>query len=247
MKGRVAAVGCLALAMLFLGLLSLSGSTIVLEAPWFLAMGWLHFLVRVLPKVHVDVEAVLVALLVAGALFAGLHAVISRINSHLRKDEPSARPWRLRSAASFFGLFVAMLLCSMASIGAAHHLGWMFSGGKLTYSNQDLGFHPELRLLRPLCSSFAQSSGDIHERARIFGPVRETHHVLVEESSDDVLIFERNPTNPERSYPMMCVSGGNLQLLADFGRDEALERFRSPGRSPGDAGAPDASEGGATP
>ncbi|MDC3960463.1 hypothetical protein [Polyangium jinanense] len=247
MKGNRAAGGCLILVLLFLLLfLIFSGLTIVLEAPWFVVTGWLYFLVRVLPQVRVNVEAVVAALLVAGALFAGLHAVLSRIDRHVRSDEPSARPWRLRSTASFFGLFVAMLLCSMASIGAVHHIGWLFSGGKLTYSNHDIEPFPALRSIRPLCESFARSSGDVYERARVFGPIRETHHVLVQEGSNDVLMFERNPQNPEVSYTMYCASDGDVHL-GGFDRDKALEMFRSLGRSPKDGGVPDALEGGAAP
>ena len=125
MKRAFAIVVGLVLLLFLSSFFMLSGLLIVFEVPWYLGMGWAHFLSRVVPNVRVDPGSIVAALLVAAGLFAGLHAALSRLSRHLRQDDPSAKPWKLRWTASFFGLVVAMLVCSMASIGAVHHIGWL--------------------------------------------------------------------------------------------------------------------------
>jgi hypothetical protein len=97
---------------------ALVGLAIVIAGPILttLALGWLWYLVAVLPRVHLNLPEIALALGFALGLALGAQALARRVITPV---------WRWRWTLLGLGLVVTMFATSMASAGVAHHLGWM--------------------------------------------------------------------------------------------------------------------------
>lgn len=233
MKPRAIGIGCGGLFVLLV-LLFFVGE-IAAEVPFWLAVGWIWFLRRVLPAVHGSVEATVTALAAAAVLGTGAHLALVRLRRHLRQDAASQDPWRPRWTALLLGLIVAALLCSMASIGVAHQVGWLFTGGRITYTERD--FVEALEAPQLACRSFAIAEGSFDERLRSFWPLRDSHDVLADERTGEALLIPRDPDRLRRRGLSRCERNGRLEHEASS-IEEVLERWRTTPVSPAGVGTP---------
>ena len=126
------------LAFLVVGvLLSCLGLTLVLEVPIFLAIGWVLFLVHVLPQVEIDPGAWATGLVALAAFTAGLHGFLRWLASAVRstaepnsdqlsttvdRDKPA---WSLRLTATVAALLMVMFVAGISIVGITHQLTWL--------------------------------------------------------------------------------------------------------------------------
>ena len=101
------------------------GLTWPVEVLVFLGTGWFLFLARVLPEVHLNGPALVEAVVVAGVLAGGLHLFLSWLWLRWHEATPDARPWPGRWSVSLVALLVLLFGAAMATVGLAHHVGWM--------------------------------------------------------------------------------------------------------------------------
>ena len=107
--------------------LTCSGQMWLLQAPWYLVVGWLPFLARVLPEVTLRWGALAEAVGVGAVLGVGTHLFLRSLWRQLR-PEAEARPWSARWSMSVVALLVLLFGATMATVGIGHHVGWLVSG-----------------------------------------------------------------------------------------------------------------------
>ncbi|WP_342375014.1 hypothetical protein NVS55_27345 [Myxococcus stipitatus] len=104
------------------------GQTWVFLAPFLLVFGWISFLQRVIPEATFSGKAIAEALVVTGVLAAGAHVFLRRLWRQLHADSPGASEWPVRWSVMLVAAMVLLFTATMASVGVAHHVGWMMSG-----------------------------------------------------------------------------------------------------------------------
>ncbi len=86
--------------------------------------GWILFLQRVIPKIHVQWGSLSGALVYAVLLITGTHWFLKWLYREMRA--PAAPPaWRLRWTFSGALIILLMFLAGMAAIGVAHQTAWL--------------------------------------------------------------------------------------------------------------------------
>jgi prepilin-type processing-associated H-X9-DG protein len=95
-----------------------------------LLVGWVDFLRRVLPQVHVRWDLVASALFYAAVLVAGSHAFLRWLYREMSGPcvaggSPSPGAWRLRWTLGGFAIIALMFTAGMAAIGVAHQTAWL--------------------------------------------------------------------------------------------------------------------------
>ncbi|ATB29513.1 hypothetical protein [Melittangium boletus] len=103
------------------------GSVWIITAPLLLLLGWMSFLARVVPQVQWRWEFIAEALAVACLLGVGSHLFLRGLWRRFHAETPEARPWPVRWSVSLLTLLVLLFLATMATVGAAHHVGWLVS------------------------------------------------------------------------------------------------------------------------
>ncbi len=93
-------------------------SIVLLQLPVHLLIGWMFYLVRVVPQTEMNVELLLCSLgaLVLGMI--GLQWLMSRLRA------PLCWPWRW--TLTWCGMLVVMFSTSIAAVGIVHQTGWLF-------------------------------------------------------------------------------------------------------------------------
>jgi hypothetical protein len=98
-----------------------------LQVFFLLGLGWALFLQEVLPQVDLHWHAVGETAVVAVALAVGLHLFLRWLWRQWHAQAPDARPWPVRWSVSVLALLVLLFGATMATVGLAHHVGWLAS------------------------------------------------------------------------------------------------------------------------
>jgi prepilin-type processing-associated H-X9-DG protein len=117
----------IAAAVMAAGLILL-GVFVAPEAPAALALGWVAFLTRVLPRLSPDGPTVAVSLAAVVLFTAGFHWLARTWRRHAAAQTATAvGPWRLRWSLAVVVLIFLMFTAGVAMIGVAHQLGWLLT------------------------------------------------------------------------------------------------------------------------
>lgn len=119
----------IALSVLSLLLLvSCAGGFVVFEIPYFLVLGWVHFLKDTLPRVTVDKAAVGLSVIALGALFAGIQFAGRKwIQATAKKDLPvSSLPvWQLRWTTNLVLALLLLFSAGISIVAVTHQFLWL--------------------------------------------------------------------------------------------------------------------------
>jgi len=99
----------------------------LIQVPLTLALGWVAFLLRVVPEVTWRWGAIAETVGVGAVLGVGTHLFLRRLWRQLRPEEAEARPWPVRWSVSLVALIVLLFGATMATVGIGHHVGWLAS------------------------------------------------------------------------------------------------------------------------
>lgn len=106
-----------------------------------LGLGWLCYLWRIWPELHIDIDALLRAMVCLVTLSIGLHLFLTWLRSQARTPiqqmDPNRSFWKLSWTAAILASVLLMFLAGISTIGIAHQLIWLvtsptplFEGGK---------------------------------------------------------------------------------------------------------------------
>jgi hypothetical protein len=208
------------------------GLGFVVHGPMLLAVGWLSFLMRVVPQVTFRWGAIAETVGVVAVLGVGLHLFLSRGWRQLRPEDP--RPWEVRWTASLLGLLVLLFSATMATVGIGHQVGWMVSTKeRLTYSTWRM--HRER--LDDGGKDVCMYAKDVLERdpsgaslSRVlledkeFRRAAESLHTVLTRGADGtqaLVIFPRDPKQREADGVLRCA----IQGKREFHQASALPRL----------------------
>jgi hypothetical protein len=122
------------LALAFVVLTNCAGLLGVFVAPfsavWYLATGWIYFLVRKLPQTEANPEAILTGLVALFLLGLAVHLLMHRFFDRAAEGEVAARSWRFRWTAAFIVTVVVLFTAGIATIGITHQTTWMLTSGE---------------------------------------------------------------------------------------------------------------------
>jgi hypothetical protein len=124
MKRRFVVV-ILSLGLIGVLLLALIGAPVPFELLWNLVFGWVAYCWRVLPKVRLNVSALLTAAGCLMGLGVGLHLFLRWFYSQWKTTTPSVRRWPVRWTAMVLALVVLMFVAGIASVGVTHQTAWL--------------------------------------------------------------------------------------------------------------------------
>jgi prepilin-type processing-associated H-X9-DG protein len=115
-------------AVIFLFLLACAGLAFPFVFVAEMALGWVFFLVRVVPEVQVGWAGVATALVCLVAFAVGLHAFLAwLIGQTGTTAEGAPRRWSRRWTGAIVAAVVLMFVAGMATAGAAHQVGWLLT------------------------------------------------------------------------------------------------------------------------
>ncbi|MCP3100031.1 hypothetical protein LZ198_14235 [Myxococcus sp. K15C18031901] len=200
----------LAVFLLFVGFifLAVTGLEWLPELLFFLALGWLPFLTRVLGEVTIRWGPVVEALLVAGVLAAGTHLFLGWLWRQVHAEAENARPWPLRWSLSLVASLVLLFSATMATVGIAHHVGWLASGRSQFLMRKwpmsgllEMEKQPTYRLCIPAHELVRSGVSPEGVPARLLADrtsreKAEASHILVTstpEGAADFIVFSRDP------------------------------------------------------
>jgi hypothetical protein len=106
-----------AVAVLLLFILACLGMAAPGDALVSLAVGWVFYLIRVLPQVQVSWPGVLTAAACLAGLAFGLHRLLGSLFP----------PWPARRTAVLLGLVVLMFVAGITGVGIAHQTAWLLT------------------------------------------------------------------------------------------------------------------------
>lgn len=125
MKNCGCAVGIaigLVLALMFIGL------TAPVEAAFFLAVGWVFFLAKVLPQMTVSWPSVATAIVALGVFIAGFHRLATWWSAATPVIDGAPAPqsaWQWRWTLSAAAAVILSFAAGIAIVGASHQFVWM--------------------------------------------------------------------------------------------------------------------------
>jgi prepilin-type processing-associated H-X9-DG protein len=118
------------ICILAVGLILL-GVLVAPEAPVALCLGWISFLIRVVPRLSPDGPNVAVSLTALVLFTVGIHWLGRAWRRHAAGPAATAgTPWRLRWSLAVVALVFLMFTAGVAMIGVAHQLGWLLSSNQ---------------------------------------------------------------------------------------------------------------------
>ncbi|MFY0526783.1 hypothetical protein ACN28I_27790 [Archangium gephyra] len=95
----------------------------LIQVPLTLALGWVAFLLRVVPEMTWRWGAIAETVAVGAVLGVGTHLFLRRLWRQLRPEEA----WPVCWSASLVALIVLLFGATMATVGIGHHVGWLVS------------------------------------------------------------------------------------------------------------------------
>lgn len=108
------------------------------EILFYLLIGWIRFLIRVIPAVRIHWDLIISAVVYAVLLVAGSHLFLRWLYRETAGDGPghsaaAKRQWRWRWTLSGFAVLLLMFCAGMAAIGVAHQTAWLVTSPKPLY------------------------------------------------------------------------------------------------------------------
>ena len=125
------------IGMLLLGMtcLGIPGA----DLPVFLIGGWIAFLTRVIPAVHVRWDLVWSTAVYAVLLLVGSHYFLRWLYHEMSAaSTPPRGNWRWRWTASLFALVMLMFVAGTAAVGVVHQTAWLARSPRPLYQRSDL-------------------------------------------------------------------------------------------------------------
>ncbi|MCA9156717.1 MAG: DUF1559 domain-containing protein [Planctomycetales bacterium] len=92
-----------------------------------LLLGWIAFLQRVVPRIHVRVDGLLIFVVGFVVAVVCTHIMAVWLNREVSHRLGVARTWRLRTSVSLVALLLMMFVIGIAVSGVVHQTGWLLS------------------------------------------------------------------------------------------------------------------------
>jgi len=212
----------LALLLLMGSCLLAQGLVWSISVPLILVLGWMSFLARVVPQVQWRWDLIAATLAVACLLGVGSHLFLRGLWRRFHAETPEARPWPVRWSVSLLTLLVLLFLATMATVGAAHHVGWLASTREPLVVSSWLrpgGFRDRLERERLCEFALLQARDGVTMehlsrallRSEDTREVAERMFVASRKGPGDalgILVFPRDPTEFEDVGGTRCGTGG---------------------------------------
>jgi hypothetical protein len=208
------------------------GWVFVVEIPFLLALGWITYVVNILPRVRLHWSAVAAFVIVLIALFAAGHGFLAWFCARMT---PS-RTWRTRDTGVALGLLIALFATSMATTGIAHQAGWLAQTGEPLVEIEKRWEErvDQLRTTRvchaALESAFAEKRFALDKLPPSDADVRIVPLGIESDRAAELLIVMRDPGGVKARAGVVCAPNGLRELAAGQVAEE-LER-RGPNPSP---------------
>jgi hypothetical protein len=87
--------------------------------------GWLHFLIRVIPAIHVNPMAIITALVCVVLLLVGAHIFLTWLARAWQAGQTDAVPWRKRWTVSLVSLILLVFVAGTTMVGITHQVAWL--------------------------------------------------------------------------------------------------------------------------
>jgi hypothetical protein len=102
------------------------GSPWMIEAPYSLIVGWVHYLIRIVPMVRINVSAVAVFVIAIPVTLVLGHWFLS----WLWRGMGNARAWRWKWSVGGLSGLMLMFVIGTAATGIVHQTGWLITSPK---------------------------------------------------------------------------------------------------------------------
>jgi hypothetical protein len=218
----------LLLYLAFFTLATCAGQVWLAQAPGYLVMGWIHFLVRTVPQVSLNVRALGEVLVVVAGLGVGLHLFLVGAWRRMRSPEATPPVWPVRWSVSLLALLVLLFLSTMSTVGIGHQVGWLFNKQQpLLRSTWDDLPQRQWGRARQLCVDLQPflekpppgqtlSQYLLTRDAQLRKEAERMHVVRVrgEGGKETVLVFPRDPVEREAQGVVRCFSGDEKSVPA---------------------------------
>ena len=112
------------LCLVGLFLLAAGGGLFLIEAVWYLAFGWIHFIVKNLASVELNPGLLAEGIVSALALGVGAHYFCRWL--YREAGLSGACPWRWQWTASGLGVVLFLFVAGIGTIGVVHQAAWLF-------------------------------------------------------------------------------------------------------------------------
>lgn len=119
---RILGVLAAVFGVLLLLLCSGMGAFFLLESPYYLALGWIYYLVRVVPQVRPDPAAVGTAVVCLAVVTLGCHLFARWLHAHVRPESPA---WSWRWTARGVAVVILLFVAGTAAVGVVHQTAWL--------------------------------------------------------------------------------------------------------------------------
>lgn len=106
-----------------------------IEVVFYLVVGWVAYLVRVVPQVRVRWDVAGSFVVYCGAFLVGSHVFLRWLR---REMAPAAPAWRVRWTASAFALVVLMFAAGIGAVGVVHQTAWLVRSPEPIYRRNHL-------------------------------------------------------------------------------------------------------------
>ncbi len=125
----------IAAALLLLFLLVVFVPMTVLEA---LFCGWIEFPQKVIPKIQIRIDGLLMFAACLATAIACTHFLLSGWVSGIAesRNEPTNIRWRLRSSVSIVLLCVVLFVIGISVTGVTHQIGWLLTSPQSIYVSE---------------------------------------------------------------------------------------------------------------
>jgi len=216
----VTGVGVVLILVVAVGL----GAGFFIEVPVLLLLGWIAYVVNVLPRVRPNWSAIASFVFVLAVLFAAGHPFLVWFCARMTPP----RTWRPRETAAALGLLFALFATSMATTGIAHQAGWLAQTGEPLVQNSWQEWFDHSRTAR-VCQTALAGAVDkrfvLDKLPASDADVRIVPLGVEGEGAAEVLIIARDPGGVKTRAGVLCAPDGPRKLSADRVADE-LKRTR---------------------
>ena len=114
---------------LFVGLIGLgmlvSGGVFPIEIAWYLAFGWIHFIVKNLATVELNLALLAEGIVSAIVLGIGTHYFCRWL--YRETGASTERAWRWQWSASGLAVVLLLFVAGIGTIGVVHQAAWLFN------------------------------------------------------------------------------------------------------------------------
>lgn len=108
-----------------------SGPPMVLKSVGWVVVGWVYYLVRVVPAVTVDRGGLVTAAVCLALFVPGMHLFCGWLGRHQQEgsgESTTGRPWRFDWSLSIAGLVLLVFVAGISMVGLVHQIVWLSAG-----------------------------------------------------------------------------------------------------------------------